>query len=399
MRIVADENIPFVAEAFGALGELVALPTPMITPEIASQAEILVIRNETPVHESLLRGSHVRFVASATAGCDHVDFEYLKAHRIGFANAPGANANSVKEYVVAALLAFAARRNIELSGKTLSVIGVGNIGSRVAEAGRALGMHVLENDPPLARSTGDSRFVTLEEALPADFISLHTPLTYAGRDATFHLFDLEQISRMKDGAVLVNTSRGAVVETSALRNALQQGKPSGALIDVWENEPFIDADLLALSTIGTAHVAGYSMEGKLAALRMVREAVCEYFGLSAPWDPAQHLEPRERIRIRPGSDGMRRDLALHNIVQEAYRIEGDDTQLRRMLDLTPEDREAYYIRLRTCYPSRREFSSYTVELNAEYECLGPTLSALGFVHTLAASNPLRGTMTATGRQS
>jgi erythronate-4-phosphate dehydrogenase len=400
MRIVADKNIPFVSEAFGNLGNLVALPTHLITNATARDADVLIIRNETPVNEDLLRGSRARFVASATAGSDHVDFPYLQARGIGFANAPGANANSVKEYVVAALLAFAARQDKVLSGKTLGVVGVGNIGSKVAKVGKALGMRVLENDPPLARATGDPRFVALDEILDADFITLHTPLTRTGPDATFHLFDRDRFSRVKKGAILVNTSRGAVVDTPALRQALQQGSVAAALIDVWENEPLLDADLLDQTALGTAHVAGYSIEGKLTALCMVREVVCSYLGLSTAWNPAEHLGTPERSRIAPRRHGLRQELALHDIVRQAYDVEQDDALLRKMMSLAPDQREAYYTSLRTGYRSRREFSSYSVELRPEDESLKEALLTLGFICVPAnQATPWEGTTTAAGRQA
>jgi erythronate-4-phosphate dehydrogenase len=378
MRIVADENIPFVSEAFGNIGDVAVLPTQAITNASARDADVLVIRNETPVNEDLLRGSGVRLVASATSGTDHVDFPYLEAHGIGFANAPGSNANAVKEYVIAALLAFAARHDVSLGGKTLGVVGVGNIGSRVAKAGAALGMRVLENDPPLARAAGHPRFVALEEILEADFITLHTPLTRTGPDATYHLFGDERLSRVKQGAILLNTARGAVVDAAALKRALRQGRVAAAMIDVWENEPSIDTELLAQAALGTAHVAGYSMEGKLAAVRMVQEAVCRYFGVAAAWDPAHHLGTPEGSNIALKRHRLRQELALHNIVRQAYDIEEDDALLRKMLLLAPEHREACYTSLRIGYRSRREFSSYRVGLGPEDESLKQTLLALGF---------------------
>ena len=379
MKIVADENIPWVAEAFGNIGDVTALPLPLITNAAAREADVLVIRNETPVNEGLLRGSRVRFVASATSGTDHADLSYLQAHGIGFANAPGANANSVKEYVVAALLAFAARHGMSLSGKTLGIVGVGHIGSKVARAAEALGMKVLENDPPLARATGDHRFIALEEILEADFITLHTPLTETGRDATYHLFDEGRFSGVKKGAVLLNTSRGSVVDTAALVGALQQGTLGAALMDVWENEPSIDSGLFSLVALGTAHVAGYSVEGKLTAVRMVREAVCRYFGLSSEWDPAQRLERPERYTVALAEPAPTQETALHRIVRQVYDVEQDDAQLRKMLSLVPKQRAAYYSTLRFRYPSRREFPSYTVLLRPEDEYLSQPLSALGFV--------------------
>jgi erythronate-4-phosphate dehydrogenase len=378
MRIVADENIPFVAQAFGNIGAVTTLPTPEITQQTARDADVLVIRNETPVNAELLRGTRVRFVASATAGRDHVDFDYLDAAGIPFENAPGSNANSVKEYVIAALLAYAARRGVSLQGKTVGIVGVGAIGSKVAKAAEALGMKVIENDPPLALSTGDPRFVSLERVLGADFITLHTPLTEDGQDPTLHLFDSTRFAQMKSSAVLINSARGAVIHTEALKAALRNGQLAAALLDVWEDEPAIDACLLAQAMIGTAHVAGYSMEGKLRAVQMVRDAVADYFGVSTTWDPAQHLGTPQGSRLTLNAHTGPRETVLHELVKQVYDVEQDDALLRNMLSLAPEQRAAYYTSLRTRYPSRREFSSYAVELSRHNEHLRVMLAGLGF---------------------
>jgi erythronate-4-phosphate dehydrogenase len=378
MRIVADENIPHVAKAFGNIGSVTTLPTPQITQQTARDADVLVIRNETQVNAELLRGTRVRFVASATAGRDHVDFDCLTAAGIPFENAPGSNANSVKEYVIAALLAFAARQGVSLQGKSLGIVGVGAIGSKVARAAEALGMKVVANDPPLARSTRDPRFVPLEQVLAADFITLHTPLTQDGQDSTYHLFDSARFAKMKSSAVLINSARGAVVHTEALKAALKNGQLAAALTDVWEDEPAIDAGLLAQALIGTAHVAGYSMEGKLRAVQMVRDAVASHFRISSTWDPAQHLGTPKGSKLRLNGHAGLRETTLHQLVKQVYDVEQDDALLRKMLSLAPDQRAAYYTSLRTRYPSRREFSSYTVELSSHNEHLRATLAGLGF---------------------
>jgi len=378
MRILADKNIPSVTEVFSDIGEVTAVETPLISSHLIREADILIIRSETSVNERLLNGSPVRFVGSPTAGTDHVDIDFLGTNGIGFASAPGSNSNSVKEYVVAALLAFAVRRRISLRGKTLGVVGVGNIGSKVVKAAEALGMLVLQNDPPLARMTGESRFVPLDRVLEADFLTLHVPLTRDGQDPTYHLFDEPQFSRMKKGAVLLNTARGPVVCTPALKRALRQGLLSSALIDVWENEPSIDIEALSLATIGTAHVAGYSMDGKVAAVLMVREAACRYFGISSASSPRQYLHEPDQPIIRLKAGGLADEAALHGIVRQAYDVEEDDAQLRVILTLPEEARAAHFSHLRTGYSYRREFSNFTVELPPEYARLSATLMAIGF---------------------
>jgi erythronate-4-phosphate dehydrogenase len=378
MRILADRNIPFVIEAFRDLGEVTALDTPLITNQQVRGADILIVRSEIPVNEKLLHGSPVRFVGSATAGTDHIDTSYLQASKIAFANSPGCNANSVKEYVVAVLLAYAARNSLSLRGKTLGVVGVGNIGSKVVKAAEALGMIVLQNDPPLARMSGESRFVSLGAILDADFITLHVPLTFDGPDPTYHLLDEAQFGRMKPGTVLLNAARGPVVSTTALKGAFRQGRLSAALLDVWENEPRIDTEALLLAAIGTAHVAGYSMDGKMAGVSMVREAVCQYFGISSVWDPAMYLRAPEPSHIQLNTAQLSDETALHRIVWRAYNVEEDDARLRFILSLPPQAQAAHFTRLRTGYPYRREFSSFTVDLPPEYSRLEKTLSSLSF---------------------
>ncbi len=385
MKIVADENIPLVAEALGEIGDVSTLPVARITNAAVRDAELLVIRNETAVNLELLRGSRVRMVLSATTGTDHVDFPLLESQGIAFANAPGSNANSVKEYAVAALLSFSARHGVSLQGKTIGIIGAGNIGSRLAAACRALSMTVLENDPPLARATGERRFVPMDEVLQADFISLHVPLTLSGSDATYHLLPHDRFARMKKGVVIVNTARGPVIETSALVTAIRKGIVHAALIDVWENEPAIDPELLSLTDLGTAHVAGYSMEGRLAAVRMVLEAARSHFGLASTWDASSHLVPVERTIVFAELH-CEFETAMHRIVRQVYDVEHDSAQLKEMLSRPPQERVPYYCELRTAYPLRREFSSHSVSLAPQAASLARPLSELGFICKAEAAN-------------
>src|ERR1019366_2901931 len=183
MRIVADPNIPFVQEAFGPLGEVRLVPGRQITARSVRDADALLVRSVTPVNAALLDGSPVKFVATATIGIDHIDQEYLSAKAIGFASAQGSNANSVAEYVVAAMLQMAQRQKFRLRDKTLGVIGVGHVGSRVVRDAEALGMRVLQNDPPRALAENALQFIPLERLLAeADIIALHVPLTKAGAD-------------------------------------------------------------------------------------------------------------------------------------------------------------------------------------------------------------------------
>jgi erythronate-4-phosphate dehydrogenase len=378
MHILIDRNIPFGESVFGTLGDVTALETGDIRAAAVRKADILIIRSETKVNAALLEGSPVRFVGTATIGTDHIDLEYLAAHGIGFSSAPGCNANSVAEYIASALLTVSHRLNFELAGKTLGVVGVGNIGSKVVRVGQALGMKALQNDPPLARLTGDSKFVPLDALMDADIITLHVPLSKTGSDATFHLFDSGRIGKMKPGSILMNASRGAVVETSAMRDALTRKHLAAALLDVWEKEPAINAELLCLVDIGTAHVAGYSLDGKVNAVRIVYHALCKHLGVQPTWAGWDSLPAPATQHIAIPAQAGRTEDTLRETISQCYNIELDDQLLRGMLEQPEEHRTHYFMKLRTGYRMRREFYATTVEVPSSQIEAGRTLQALGF---------------------
>ncbi len=261
MKIIADENIPFVAECFSSIGEVEVVPGREITPGVVADADVLLVRSITPVSADLLAPSKVRFVGTATIGFDHIDIEYLSQNKIGFASAPGSNANSAAEYVIAAMLNIGKRHSIDLEGKSIGIIGVGNVGGRVAKKASALGMKLLLNDPPLHRQTGAPKYLSIEKLFDCDFVTLHTPLTFEGEDKTFHLADDKFFKSLKKGCIFINASRGGVVDSSALKAAIEESRLNATVLDVWENEPDIDVELLEMVDIGTPHIAGYSLDG------------------------------------------------------------------------------------------------------------------------------------------
>lgn len=300
MLTIADENMPFAREAFGSLGEVRSLPGRSIGPGDVRGADILAVRSVTRVDERLLSGSRVRFVGTATIGTDHVDTAYLERAGIGFASAPGCNAVSVAEYVVAALLVLARRHRFSLGEKCLGIIGVGNVGSRVLERSRVLGMKVIANDPPLAEKTGDPLYRPLEEVIEgADIITLHVPLTREGAYPTYHMANQRFLDRVKPGAMLFNTSRGAVAGSAALKQALEDGRLAATVLDVWENEPGIDMELMRRTDIATPHIAGYSYDGKIRGTTMIYQAACRHFSLEPAWDAAGLAPASENSIIHP----------------------------------------------------------------------------------------------------
>jgi erythronate-4-phosphate dehydrogenase len=378
MKIVADANIPFVRECLSSVGQVEVLGGRDITLRNVADADALLVRSITPVNEQLLSGSRVRFVGTATIGFDHVDLACLERSGIGFASAPGSNANSAAEYVIAALLEIGRKHNLRLEDKSIGVIGVGNVGSRVARKCEALGMHVRRNDPPLQRQTGDPQYVPLEALYTCDFITIHTPLTREGIDKTFHLADGEFFSSLKPGAVFVNASRGAVVDAQALQQAIRAGRLRAVVLDVWEDEPDIDTGLLEMVDLGTPHIAGYSYDGKVAGMIMIYNALCTHF----------HLPPTRKIEdFLPQPDVPSLDLEtgelsdeelLAHAVEQVYSIQRDDHNLRQIVAQPADKRGRFFDDLRKRYPVRREFHNTKVSLGKARKSLLQKLSGLGF---------------------
>lgn len=371
MRVVADENIPFAREAFAEFGDVITLPGRKMTAADLAGADILLVRSITKVNAALLDGTGVQFVATATIGVDHIDAEYLRARQIGFSSAPGCNANSVAEYITAALLHLAEKHALSLDGMSIGIVGVGNVGRKVAAKARALGLRIVLNDPPLAEATCEPVYRSLDEVRACDMVTFHVPLENSGPWPTAHLCDGAFLAAMKPGGVLINTARGPVVDNQALKAALAAGQLRAAVLDVWEGEPETDPDLLARVDIASPHIAGYSYDGKINGTRQIYEAACRHFGRPATWDPAPLLPAPEcpEITLGPGSTAK-------DCVDRVYGLLADDARMRKTLELPPGERAAYFDRLRKDYPRRREF--HNTVIRGGDESLRRQLAALGF---------------------
>jgi erythronate-4-phosphate dehydrogenase len=378
MKIIADANIPFVKECFSSIGDVEVIGGRQITHEVVTDADVLLVRSITPIFADLLTGSKVRFVATATIGFDHVDVGFLRQNCIGFASAPGSNANSAAEYVIAALLEVGQKHNITLEGKSIGIIGVGNVGSRVAKKCEALGMKVFLNDPPLYRQTDDAKYLPIQELFDCDFITMHTPLTFEGIDKTFHLADGNFFESLKKGCIFINASRGGVVDSEALKAAIQSGRLQAVALDVWENEPKIETALLEMVDIGTPHIAGYSLDGKIAGLIMIYKSVCEYFGAEPKFDAGDFLPEPEVTVIDLNREFENEQNALSETVRKIYRIDRDDAMLRKVIDEPAENRGKYFDKLRKNYPVRREFQNTEVIVENSNDSLANKLRGLGF---------------------
>jgi erythronate-4-phosphate dehydrogenase len=372
IKIVADANIPYVEEAFGNLGQVELVPGRLMGPSQVRDADVALVRSVTPVNADLLGGSRVRFVGSATIGVDHVDLAYLQERHIAFAYAPGSNANSVAEYVIAAVLALPERSHAR---GTLGIIGLGRIGGLVKRKAEALGMTVLVNDPPLERA-GRTGLVTLERVLTeSDIVSCHVPLTTAGLNATFHLLNQNRLSLMPPHAVVINTARGPVLDNTALLLALCQGRLGGAVLDVWEGEPAPESELIRAVTFGTPHIAGYSADGKLKGTQMLCEAACAFLERPLHWPPVALGSGNAPVPIdpfRPLED------LVKTLVARAYDIRLDDAAVRAIADLPPEQRGEAFDRLRATYRVRLEFRHTKVIVPVDCSAIRDTIGGLGF---------------------
>ncbi len=375
MKIIADENIPYVREAFAAFGAVHTMPGRAITRDALADADTLLVRSITRVNRDLLEGTPVRFVATATIGEDHVDKAYLQERGIAFSAAPGCNAGSVRQYVTAALLSLADAFEFRLDAMTLGIVGVGNVGGRVWKAAEALGMRCVLNDPPLADKTGDPRYRPVTEILDCDIITLHTPLEKGGQYPTWHLADAAFLRAMKRGSILVNTARGAVADNEAVKAALREGHLRAAVLDVWENEPNPDIALVEAAFIATPHIAGYSFDGKVNGTRQIYEALCAHLGVAPTWDPAPLLPAPECPEIWVNPDDPS---AVSGAVRAVYDIMEDDAAMRGIPAVPESERGAFFDRLRKEYPRRREFFNTHARLTRPDPQLAATLSGIGF---------------------
>jgi erythronate-4-phosphate dehydrogenase len=371
LRIIADDKIPFLRGVLEPFADITYLPGNLIGNEHLKKADALLIRTRTKCTENLLTGSIISFIGTATIGFDHIDTRFCDRHQIKWVNAPGCNSSSVQQYIAAALLKMAGDFKFRLRDKTIGIIGVGNAGKKVEQFAKVLGMNVLLNDPPRARAEGDKHFVDLDTLLKeSDIITIHTPLNIVGEDKTYHLINDKSIKKMKKGAWLINSSRGEVALTSALKRALCSGKFSGVVLDVWEHEPDFDHELFDMSFLATPHIAGYSTDGKANGTSMIVKALSSKFNLPlANWFPV-NIPPPPVAEINIYAKSKDTEDVIREAVNHSYNISEDDIKLR----FSPSDFELQ----RGNYPLRREFPSFIVNLTGATKKVRIILENLGF---------------------
>lgn len=348
IHIVVDSKIPYIHGIFEPYARVSYYEPQEITNAVMRDADILLTRTRTQVDKKLLSGSPCRFIATATIGYDHIDTQYCEANGIRWVNAPGCNASSVGQYVLASILLWARTQNRDISDMTIGIIGVGHVGSVVEHYCRILGMKVLLNDPPRAEVEGHDKFVSLDEiAQKADIITFHTPLTMQGEYATCHLGSASFFDSLQRSPLVINSARGAVVDNYALLRALNTEKVGDVVMDCWEGEPRLNTALLFASFIATPHIAGYSADGKANATRMIVEAVAKEMGVTVDLsDIVPPTPPVSSLSLARNSD------PIATAVLSSYNPLFETRNLKRQ----PHDFE----KLRNSYGIRREFHAYNV---------------------------------------
>ena len=380
LRILADANIPHAADAFGALGPVRTLPGREITHAALMEADVLLVRSVTRVDAGLVAGTPVQFVGTATAGTDHVDRAALARAGVAFASAPGSNAASVVDWVLAGLLAVAADRGETLAGRTLGVVGVGEVGGRLVPRARALGLEVLACDPPRA-AAGAAGLVEWAEVVDrADIVTLHTPLTTPAESAWPTLDLIHDAGQLRPGAWLVNAARGRVV-TAGAALALATSRP--VLLDVWPREPSPASDLVSAAALATPHIAGYAVDGKVAGTRMLADALRQWLAASGeavpPWDAAGVLAAPGPLAAPAGGPAT---AWLDALARQATDVRADDARFRAALaGATGDERAAAFADLRKTYPPRREMSRYAVRGAVPDALRQPVAAGLGMTLT------------------
>ena len=369
MRILADQNMPLVEAFFADMGEVERFDGRAINAADVAGADVLLTRSVTQVNSALLsQAKQLKFVGTATIGMDHFDTEFLQQQGIAYSNAPGCNAIAVAEYVISGLLAYAQQTNTRLRGKTIAIIGVGNIGSRLRDKVSALGLNVVLCDPVRHKNGSLDNHVELDEALAqADIVSFHVPLVKNGDCKTVHLLNAERIAALKPGMVIINASRGDVIDNNALLQAMESGQQLELILDVWENEPHILEPLLQYTRFASVHIAGHTLEGKARGTQMLYEALCNTLGVAAHKSITDFLPKPSISRCQLEQTANEQDIT--NLVHMVYDIRRDDGIMKANLAQYGFDK------LRKTYPVRREFSTITINSDSP---ISQALADLGF---------------------
>lgn len=371
MKLIIDNKIPFIKGVLEPFFDVDYLSGAEISKKHVKDAEALIIRTRTKCNEHLLEGSAVKFIATATIGFDHIDTEYCERKGITWTNAPGCNSGSVQQWFMAALLHYAKEKKIDLTKRTLGIIGLGNVGTKILRFADSLGLRVLINDPPKVRREGACGYNHIETLQKeCDILTFHVPLNMQGEDKTFHMVNEAFLRKLNSNCLLINSSRGEVIDENVLLNYLENESLEGVLLDVWENEPKVNKKLLNKSLIATPHIAGYSADGKANGTAMSVQALAKFFNIPFDdWYPDDVPEAENKMIELDARQKSRQSL-ITEAIMHTYPIIRDDTELRKISEQFED--------LRGNYPIRREPKGYSIKLYNDNRNYKIALERLGF---------------------
>ncbi|BCN93983.1 erythronate-4-phosphate dehydrogenase [Thiomicrorhabdus immobilis] len=370
--IIIDDAVPYAEAIFSHLGKVITLPGKAIDAETVKNADALIVRSRTQVNAELLANSQVSFVGSTVVGLDHIDQEFLKSNNIHFYSAQGCNANSVAEYIITALYELAETFDFKLQDKTLGIIGVGNVGEKVYNKAKQLGVTCLLNDPLKIDKQPDQvnldNYVDLDTCLTADIITVHTPLTRSGKHPSYDLISAEKLAQIKPQQILINAARGGVINEQAWINT-----PTLAnIIDCWENEPNINEALYRTAFLATPHIAGHSLDAKVAGSAMVYNELCRFWNTPIQDKWRNQLPPQpDLIEI---TEQAPTQTAMRQTLNKTHDIKTDDLAIRSK-DISKVHNK--YENYRRNFPIYREFSQHKIQITSNPE-LNKLLESLGF---------------------
>ena len=339
MKLMIDDAVWGFAEIFSEFGEVITLPGREINRQSLIDCEILIVRSRTKVNCDLLKDTNIKFVGSTVAGLDHIDQTYLYKNNITFVSAQGCNANAVAEYVISAIANLANDFNFDLSSKTLGIIGVGNVGTRLYSKAKQLGINTLLNDPPRQDKEGSNEFVKLDEALSADIVTFHTPLTFSGLHPSHNLLGSHNFNLISEDTILINAARGGIID----ENIWEKIATKANVIDCWENEPNINSKLQIKAYLATPHIAGHSIDAKFTGSFMIYKELLKFTNNSLNKQIEQLINPEV---------GIIKENSLHETINSIYSFKDDSIAIK---DSTK------FENYRRNYPDRYEWGHYQTQ--------------------------------------
>ncbi|KGP64155.1 erythronate-4-phosphate dehydrogenase [Legionella norrlandica] len=350
MNILADALLPGLDAAFPKPFTLTLYHNPDEIPELLANKDIILCRSTVKVNSTLLKKHSIKFIATATSGTDHLDFDFLKSQNIEIIDAKGCNATSVADYVVACIAYLEERQLIK--GKMAGIIGLGQVGTKVYERLKTNEFQLSLYDPPKASRNTAFQSCSLEDLYDCDLLCIHAELHNNHPYPSTNLISEEFLKKLKPGCVIINASRGGIVNEEAL---LHINSSIVYCTDVYNHEPNIDKRVVSKATLCTPHIAGHSLEAKFAAVAIVSDQLHRVLGLPSP----QFATPEKPPIQHNHKDWKELVLSIYNPINETLQLK------------QAENIRSTFLTLRKNHKQRHDFATYfETEFIKKYPLLG-----------------------------